>query len=53
MGGVLTGKHLDIDANTVEGALSEAAFLTNLERNADVVLMASYAPLLARLDYAG
>ena len=40
------------DANTVEGALSEAAFLTNLERNADVVLMASYAPLLARLDYA-
>ncbi len=40
------------DANTVEGALSEAAFLTNLERNADVVVMASYAPLLARLDYA-
>lgn len=40
------------DANTLEGALSEAAFLTNLERNADVVVMASYAPLFARLDYA-
>ncbi|MDE7325889.1 MAG: alpha-L-arabinofuranosidase [Lachnospiraceae bacterium] len=39
------------DANTVEGALAEAAFLTNLERNADVVVMASYAPLFARLDY--
>ena len=36
----------------MEGALSEAAFLTNLERNADVVVMASYAPLFARLDYA-
>ena len=28
-------------------ALSEAAFMTGLERNADVVHMASYAPLLA------
>lgn len=37
--------------NTVEGALAEAAFLTNLERNADVVVMASYAPLFARLGY--
>ena len=32
-------------------ALSEAAFLTGLERNADVVCMASYAPLLARRGY--
>ncbi len=40
------------DTNTLEGALAEAAFLTNLERNADVVVMASYAPLFARLDYA-
>ena len=31
-------------------ALSEAAFLTGLERNADVVRMASYAPLLAHVD---
>lgn len=40
------------DRNTLEGALAEAAFLTNLERNADVVVMASYAPLFARIDYA-
>ena len=38
-------------ANTLEGALAEAAFLTGVERNADVVLMASYAPLLARVGY--
>lgn len=37
--------------NTLEGALSEAAFLTGVERNADVVIMASYAPLFARIGY--
>ncbi|HEY4150412.1 MAG TPA: alpha-L-arabinofuranosidase C-terminal domain-containing protein [Chitinophagaceae bacterium] len=31
-------------------ALSEAAFMTGLERNADVVCMASYAPLFAHID---
>jgi alpha-N-arabinofuranosidase len=31
-------------------ALSEAAFITGLERNADVVVMASYAPLFAHVD---
>ena len=31
-------------------ALSEAAFMTGLERNADVVYMASYAPLFAHVD---
>jgi len=31
-------------------ALSEAAFMTGLERNADVVSMASYAPLFAHTD---
>jgi alpha-N-arabinofuranosidase len=31
-------------------ALSEAAFMTGLERNADVVVMASYAPLFAHVD---
>ncbi len=36
--------------NTWECALSEAAFMTGLERNADVVVMSSYAPLLAHLD---
>lgn len=44
MGGMRSG-------NTLEGALSEAAFLTGVERNADVVIMASYAPLLARVGY--
>jgi alpha-N-arabinofuranosidase len=36
--------------NTWYSALSEAAFMTGLDRNADVVQMASYAPLLARVD---
>ena len=31
-------------------ALSEAAFMTGLERNAGVVYMASYAPLFAHID---
>lgn len=36
--------------NTFGCALSEAAYLTGLERNADVVRMASYAPLFAHVD---
>lgn len=36
--------------STWEAALSEAAFLTGLERNADVVAMASYAPLFGHVD---
>ena len=36
--------------NTWISALAEAAFMTGLERNADVVQMASYAPLLAHVD---
>ena len=36
--------------NTWLSALSEAAFMTGLERNADMVQMASYAPLLAHVD---
>ncbi|WP_082333734.1 alpha-L-arabinofuranosidase C-terminal domain-containing protein [Mangrovimonas sp. TPBH4] len=31
-------------------ALSEAAFMTGLERNADVVQLTSYAPLMAHID---
>ena len=38
-------------ANVWEGALAEAAFMTGMERNADVVVMKSYAPLFARLGY--
>jgi alpha-L-arabinofuranosidase len=36
--------------NNWESALTEAAFMTGLERNADVVSMASYAPLFAHVD---
>ena len=36
--------------NTWECALAEAAFMTGLDRNADVVRMASYAPLFAHVD---
>ncbi|MBH8567719.1 carbohydrate binding domain-containing protein [Microvirga sp. STS02] len=36
--------------NNWDCALSEAAFMTGLERNADVVAMASYAPLFAHVD---
>ncbi|MDP4223370.1 MAG: alpha-L-arabinofuranosidase C-terminal domain-containing protein, partial [Bacteroidota bacterium] len=36
--------------NTWYSALCEAAFMTGLERNSDVVNMASYAPLLAHVD---
>ena len=34
--------------NNLYSALCEAAYMTGLERNSDVVVMASYAPLLAR-----
>ena len=36
--------------NTWEAALAEAALMTGLERNADVVEMASYAPLFGHVD---
>lgn len=36
--------------NNWEAALSEAAFMTGLERNADVVLQATYAPLFAHVE---
>jgi alpha-L-arabinofuranosidase len=36
--------------NNWRTALAEAAFLTGLERNADVVRMASYAPLFSNVD---
>lgn len=36
--------------NTWYSALAEAAFMTGLERNADIVNMASYAPLLAHVE---
>jgi len=40
--------HLGGRPNNLETALAEALYLTSVERNADVVEMTSYAPLLAR-----
>jgi alpha-L-arabinofuranosidase len=37
--------------NNFFSALSEAAYITGLQRNSDVVEMASYAPLLANASY--
>ena len=36
--------------NNWEAALAEAAFMTGLERNADLVLMTSYAPLFGHVE---
>lgn len=36
--------------NQFQAALLEAAFMTNLERNADIVRMATYAPLFAHVE---
>lgn len=38
-------------SNCWEGALAEAAFMTGMERNSDVVVMKSFAPLFGRLGY--
>ncbi len=51
---VYVGEYAAHDAdrhNTLRSALAEAAYMTSLERNGDVVRMASYAPLLARKDH--
>lgn len=37
--------------SNLEAALAEAAFMTGIERNADIVLMASYAPLFGRIGW--
>lgn len=37
--------------NTLWNAIAEAAYLTSLERNGDVVVMASYAPMLAKKGF--
>ncbi len=38
--------------NTMEAALAEAAFLTGVEKNGDVVRLASYAPLFNRIGHS-
>jgi alpha-L-arabinofuranosidase len=47
---VFLGEYASLDSK-LSNALSEAAYMTGLERNADVVKMASYAPLLANIDH--
>jgi alpha-L-arabinofuranosidase len=37
-------------AGNLRGALGEAAFMTGMERNSDVVIMSSYAPLFANVN---
>ena len=36
---------------SLRGAIGEAAFMTGLERNSDVVVMASYAPLFVHVNH--
>jgi alpha-L-arabinofuranosidase len=40
--------HEERRENTLRAALAEAAYLTSLERNGDIVSLSSYAPLLAK-----
>ncbi|MFY1694361.1 MULTISPECIES: alpha-L-arabinofuranosidase C-terminal domain-containing protein [unclassified Solwaraspora] len=47
---VFLGEYASQD-NKLYNSLAEAAFMTGLERNADIVEMASYAPLLANIDH--
>ena len=50
---VLVGEYATtqgVPTGTLAGALGESAFLTGVERNADLVLGASYAPLLVNVN---
>lgn len=47
--GEYASHHSSRDNNFIS-ALSEAAFMTGLERNADIVHLATYAPLFAHID---
>ncbi len=51
--GVFAGEYAANGAygNTLWAALSEAAYLTGLEKNSDIVKLASYAPLFAKTGY--
>ncbi|MFW5961811.1 MAG: alpha-L-arabinofuranosidase C-terminal domain-containing protein [bacterium] len=44
--------HPENGSNNLAAALSEAAFLTGIEKNSDKVIMASYAPLLKKIDHS-
>lgn len=43
---VYVGEYAVISAGNMQGALAEAAFISGMERNGDLVTMASYAPLI-------
>lgn len=43
--------HCEKKQNNLRAALAEAAFMTGLEKNGDVIRFASVAPLFARKDY--
>ncbi len=43
--------HMHDRKSSLEAALSDALYLTSVERNGDVVEMTSYAPLLAKKDH--
>ena len=47
---VFLGEYASL-GNTMRNALAEASYMTGLQRNADVVKLASYAPLLANESY--
>lgn len=44
--------HTEKKENSMESALAEAALLTGIEKNADVVKLASYAPLFNRVGHS-
>ena len=46
--GVFVGEYA-AKSNSLEAALAEAAYMTGLERNGDIVKMAAYAPLFGNL----
>lgn len=52
---VYVGEYAQLAGNqgaTLAGALNEAAFMTGMERNQDLVVLSSYAPLLAHVRHA-
>lgn len=52
---VFSGEYAAHDANlsnSVEGAVAEAAMMTGMERNGDLVRLASYAPLFNRIGHS-
>jgi alpha-N-arabinofuranosidase len=53
---VYLGEYAAFDSDrhsTLRSALAEAAYMTGLERNGDVVEMSSYAPLFSKIGHSG